>query len=125
MSFVIDVDKKSRKILDALVQSALDKIARQQFSGVSHAPPVTDALLERCEQLFDDHDDLPVIQQLLELVIYARDNGVPLPTDIPGTDDRNAWSTLFDDYAEPYRTPAFHLLWCANELALGRMPHFE
>jgi hypothetical protein len=76
------------------------------------APPITRADLERWEELFAGHQLRGTF-----LTLRAILEGW---AGIPGTDDRDAMAVLFDTLTEPHRTPAFHLLWAANELALGR-----
>lgn len=42
---------------------------------------------------------------------------------LPDAATRQQYAQLFESLTEPDRTPAFHMLWCVNEIALGRSPN--
>lgn len=109
--------------MDTLLRGAIEKLAFPRFNLHCQAPPVTGDKLTEWESLLKWRDEWPIIERLIALVRDAESG--EFPVDVPTKDERADWGILFDAYQEPYRTPAFHLLWCANELSLGRMPTFE
>ncbi len=84
------------------------------YVGVCKAPPLPDALLQK-------KSTDPTIVALQDLVKKARaEKKVPLLLIPMSTLD--AWQAEFDNLTGTARNEAFHLVWYAKELALGRYP---
>lgn len=89
------------------------------------APPLTD---EHINEHFPSLlESLPPQLQapyscLLRLVTQHRVDGSSV--NLPARRERDIMATQFDvlPHDGPHRTPAFHLLWYVNELAVGRCP---
>lgn len=70
-----------------------------------------------------DSPDAMAVSDLLDVAELAMSGKIsPL---MPTPEQRADLGQRFDVLKEPQRTAAYHLLWCANEIALGRTPLFE
>lgn len=79
------------------------------------APPITDEMLTAWRGL-----DISPSFLLCRIVVESIKHGGTV--DLPTRHERETFGREFDELREPARTPAFHLLWAINELALGRSP---
>lgn len=88
------------------------------------APPIRDTDLTNWQVLIAgmSGEVKAACQTLLGVVSQARLGQQP---ELPSPGQRAAWGQLFEQLEEPARTPAFHMLWAANELALGRTPTWD
>jgi hypothetical protein len=85
------------------------------MTGRCIAPPITDELLSSWRQL-----DISPSFLLCRIVVEARKGGASV--DLPTRQEREVFAFEFDQLTEPMRTPAYHLLWALNEIAIGRSP---